>query len=186
MKKEISQSDQLEKIATGRGKETLFRVASRNQIELIAIADNKANMIIGINTILISLIIAFLGSNLKGPPFLEKTEFYIPFNALIFFCLLSAVFALLAAKPNIIRTRRENVYSRLFFQNLYKKTLPQYISEMHQILSSKVDTYNQMIIDMYNNGLVLRRKYNLLGISYLLFLIGIIVTIVLLIIFSII
>ena len=173
------------KMATGRGKETLFRVASRNQIELIAIADNKANMIIGINTILISLIIAMFGSNLKGPSFIEKSELFIPFSALMFFCLLSAIFALLAAKPKIIRPRKDRAYSRLFFQNISEKSLAEYIAEMHQILASKEDTYDQMIIDMYNNGLVLRRKYNLLGISYLLFLVGIIVTVLLFVLFSI-
>ncbi len=47
-------------IASGRGKETLFRSTFRNQINHIAIADNKANMIININSIIISLIIAVL------------------------------------------------------------------------------------------------------------------------------
>ncbi len=46
---------QAEKILSkGRGKDTLFRVTVRNQIDQISIADNKANMIISINTIIIT------------------------------------------------------------------------------------------------------------------------------------
>jgi len=46
----------------GRGVETMYRSAYRNHINLSSIADNKANMMISINTIIMSLIIAVIGS----------------------------------------------------------------------------------------------------------------------------
>ena len=41
-----------------RGRETLFRATYQNQSSLIQMADNKANIIISINTMIISSIIA--------------------------------------------------------------------------------------------------------------------------------
>ncbi len=44
-----------------RGRETLFRSTYQNQSNLIQMADNKANIIISINTMIISSIIAITG-----------------------------------------------------------------------------------------------------------------------------
>ncbi|MDX1477786.1 MAG: DUF5706 domain-containing protein [Saprospiraceae bacterium] len=165
-----------DKVSRGRGKETLFRVSARNQIELIAIADNKANIITGINVILLSLIIALFGSGytLGGVPAIQLIELVLPFAILMSMCLASAIFAVLAAKPKLIRPKGEAGRSILFFHNFYQESLAEYMDEMRDLLQSRDRIYDQMIIDMYNNGLVLERKYRLLNISYALFLIGII------------
>lgn len=166
--------------APGRGKETMFRVASRNQINLISIADNKANMIIGINAILISVIMALIGSGITigGTPFVQKLELIIPFSILLLSCLVSVVFAILAAKPHIISTTRGHRVSKLFFDNFAHQALEQYIVEMHKVLESSEATYDQLIIDLYNNGLVLKRKYGLLDIAYRIFMIGFILSVI--------
>ena len=178
-KEERSESDQTYSLAAGRGKETLFRVSARNQIELIAIADNKANMITGIDAVLFSLSIAFFGSGLsmQGVPFNERAEVMVPFVILIFACLISAIFAILSAKPTIIKSPKSSL-SLLFFQSFYDKSLEVYKEEMHTLLSSRETIYDQLIIDMYYNGLVLKRKYSLLNFSYMIFMIGIISSVV--------
>jgi hypothetical protein len=160
--------------ALGRGKETLFRVSARNQIELIAIADNKANIIIGINVMLMTLIIGVFGSNfeLDGALVMTRMELLIPFSILLICCLISAIFSMLAAKPQIIKSSDEKGTSKLFFQNFYSETLDEYKADMYRVLSSKQLTYDQMIIDMYNNGLVLHGKYDLLSKSYNVFMFG--------------
>lgn len=165
--------------ALGRGKETLFRVSARNQIELIAIADNKANIIIGINVMLITLIIASFGSNfeLGDALIMSRMELLIPFSILLFCCLISAIFSMLAAKPHIIKSQGENGTSKLFFQNFYTETLDEYKTDMYNILGSRQLTYDQLIIDMYNNGIVLHGKYNLLSKSYNVFMFGQVATV---------
>jgi len=166
--------------AQGRGKETLFRVSARNQIELIAIADNKANIIIGINVMLITLIIATFGSNFEFDGSLVKSrmELLIPFSILLLCCLISAIYSMLAAKPHIIKSKEGNGTSKLFFQNFYRESLDEYKEDMYKILGSRQLTYDQMIIDMYNNGIVLQAKYNLLSKSYNVFMFGQVVTVV--------
>jgi len=157
------------------GVQTLFGVSGRNQLELIAIADNKANMITAICAALIFLIIALFSSgfSLKGSPVLDRLEFVLPLGILLAFCCLSAICAVLALKPKIIRTKHEG-RNALFFHNYYRKSLAEYKAEMHEMMSSRDRIYDHMLTDMYYNGLVLERKYALLGFSYTIFLLAII------------
>ncbi len=157
------------------GTDTLFAVSGRNQLELIAIADNKANMITAICAALIFLIIALFSSgfSLKGSPVLERIEFVLPLGILLAFCCVSAICAILALKPKIIRTKKDG-HSALFFHNYYRKSLLEYKVEMHEMMRSKDRIYDHMLTDMYHNGLVLERKYALLGFSYTIFLLAIV------------
>lgn len=169
-----------EKKEKSRGKDTIFRVASNNQISLIAIADNKANMIIGICVVLISLVIALLGSGfvIQGQPITAQPALLVPMCVLLFFALCSVVFAMLAAKPEIIEDKPASVHSLLFFKNISARTPDQYLHEMQELLEDNNATYDQIITDMYYNGVVLHRKYKLLSTSYILFMIGLIATVV--------
>jgi hypothetical protein len=164
---------------SGRRRDTIFRIAARNQIELIAIADNKSNMIIGISVVLVSLVIAMLGSGLviQGTPINARPDLIIPMSVLMFFSLSAAVSAILAAKPYIITGKPGSIRSLLFFQNIYNKTQDQYVEQMHKILNDKQAAYDQVIVDMYYNGVILHRKYKLLNIAYLLFMIGLVVSV---------
>lgn len=125
----------------GKGKETLFRVSSRNQIELIAIADNKANIIVGINAILISLIIALLGSGamIGGSPVVSNADILVPFIVLLLFSLISCILAILAARPVMIKTSRGKTKTRslVFFDYSFNETLEEYMENTHKLLSNK-------------------------------------------------
>lgn len=164
------------KISGGRAKETLFRVSVRNQIELIAIADNKANIITGINVIIISLIIYFVGAEftIGAAPVTSNIELMVPFVILTFTSLTSAIFAVLAAKPKIVKGGRAGASSKLFFQSYYTETQEEYIEEMFEMISDRQRIYKNLIMDMYNNGIVLHRKYDLLQKSYNIFMYGLV------------
>ncbi len=157
------------------GTDTLFAVSGRNQLELISIADKKANMITAICTALIFLIIAVFSSGLsiEGSPITEQIEVVLPLGILLAFCCVSAICAILSLKPKIIRTNKEG-HSALFFHNYYRKSLSEYKAEMHEMMSSRDRIYDHMLTDMYHNGLVLERKYALLGFSYTIFLLAIV------------
>lgn len=163
-------------LAGGRGKETLFRVAARNQIELIAIADNKANIIVGINAVIISVIVALVGASLTVEDFIliDQVQITAPFGVLLIFSLVSCIMAILAAKPIIVRAKRDGqpANSVVLFSTTGPMELEEYIRMMHQILQDRVQTYDQLIIEMYANGQVLRRKYGLLNIAYMLLMGG--------------
>ncbi len=164
-------------IAAGRGKETLFRVTFRNQINHIAIADNKANMIININSIIISLIIAVLGSGFSvagGVSFMNQPSLAIPITFLMLTCLLSAIFSILAARPKILSGKAvvDKKSSLLIFGNIAQHNMEEYIQEMNELLGKRDDIYENMTMEVFNQGKILTRKYLLLRISYTLFMIG--------------
>ena len=167
-----------ETASSGRGKDTLFRITIRNQIDQISIADNKANMIISITTIIISLVVAFMGAGFSGPYF-NSTQIIVPFTILLFASSISAIFSILAARPRFRRgppNYKSN--SMLFFGNFRHMPISKYIVEMEELITSKESVYRNLIIDMYNFGQILDRKYRMLSISYTAFLIGIILTVI--------
>ena len=139
-------------------------------------------MIISLNSILITLIIALFGSGISviGVPAVNKLELVVPFTILMVTCLISAICAIMAAKPNIIRPPdgRSPKISILFFGNFFKKTLDEYLKDMNRLLKSKKDIYEHLSIDLYNQGIVLHRKYSYLRIAYTLFMVGISLSVV--------
>lgn len=168
-----------EKSGGGRGKETLFRVTFRNQINHIQIADNKANMIITINSLIITVLIGLSGySSISTGNLFNQANIIIPVTLIILTCLLSVVFAIQAARPKIIRNKKSpnmNSKSRtslLFFGTISNKSLDDYMNEMDDLINSRQSIYHTMVIDIYNQGKVLNRKYTLLSIAYQIFMYG--------------
>jgi hypothetical protein len=43
---------------------------------------------------------------------------------------------------------------------------------MEELLNSRKDIYEHMIIDLYSQGVILKQKYNLLGYAYKVLMIG--------------
>ena len=166
----------------GRGKDTLFRVTVRNQIDQISIADNKANMIISINTIIVTIVVTILGSGtvISGSEsFLHLTQIIVPLTLLMVACLISAVYAILAARPRIInKGLSDGKGSMLFFGNYKDMPLDEYLNKMEDILSSNATIYKNLVIDMYNYGQILSRKYKLLWLSYTFFLAGMVLCVI--------
>ncbi len=67
----------LEPKGPGRGAQTFFRSVYRNHINLSAIADNKANLMTGINAVLISVVISILS---YGTLTLEQPAMMMPIS----------------------------------------------------------------------------------------------------------
>jgi hypothetical protein len=47
-----------------------------------------------------------------------------------------------------------------------------YVEKMNDLLKSGDEMYKQMIIDLHNQGIVLKRKYNLLSYAYQVLMVG--------------
>ncbi len=167
-----------------QGRQTLFRVTYRTQINLIRIADNKANMIMGINAMIITILMGIISSrmifsegNMNGGMILT-----VPVVLIMLTSLLTAIFAILAALPRLIMPNKTNSYehektSLLFFENIWDMTTEDYIQKMETLLDSSPDIYQHMIIDIHNQARVLHRKYKLLRIAYIIFMFGFITSV---------
>ena len=160
-----------------RGRETLFRVSLQNQSNLIQMADNKANIIISINTMIISSIIAITGYGaVAGKLSTYGNQVLIPIVLIILSCLVSVIFAIQAARPKLIKAKTEGgemqKSSLLFFGVIASYSQQTYLDEIRNLLNSENDLYEHMTIDLYNQGLILKRKYNLLVYAYQVFMFG--------------
>ncbi|MEG0931858.1 HD domain-containing protein, partial [Algoriella sp.] len=81
-----------------RGVDTLFRVTLNNHTRLSDIADSKANILLSVNAIVISIALSTLIPKLATP----KNEYLLlPSIVMLFSSVVSIVFAILATKPNV-------------------------------------------------------------------------------------
>ena len=158
-----------------RGKETMFRVTYRNQTSLRQIVDSKANMIISINTLIISSIIAISGYGIVS----DKIDLYMknimPIAVIVVSCLVSAVFAILAANPRFIRPKVEkpkDKQSLLFFGEMAEHSQEEYLQKMEELLTSREDIYRNMIIDLHYQGIILKFKFRYISFAYNILMIG--------------
>lgn len=161
-----------------RGIETMFRTTSKNHMELSAIADNKANIMISINSIILSVMVSVLIRKLEEYPHMT-----IPAVLLTVVCLTTIVFAVLATRPNVSKGRfeHEDIINKkanlLFFGNFHRMKLEDYQWGMTEMLKDADYLYGSMIKDIYFLGAVLGKKYRLLRMSYTIFMFGFVLSI---------
>lgn len=162
-----------------RGIQTYFRTNYRNHINLSAIADNKANIMISVNAILISVLITFLSYQNIGQ---TKPQIILPVLIFLVTGLASLIFAVLSARPKVTMLNtpglpqqelRKNI---LFFGNFVQLELNEYEEAIESLFNDSALLYGNMIRDTYYLGKVLDKKYRYLSVSYNVFMIGFIAT----------
>jgi predicted metal-dependent HD superfamily phosphohydrolase len=178
-KKELDGSDlELKQLNLGRGVETMYRTTYRTHVNLSSIADNKANIMLSINAIIISIVV----SNLV-PRIQDNTLLAIPTFTLLGVCLLALVFAILSTRPKVtegkfsredIRQKKSNL---LFFGNFYNMDLDDFHWGMMEMIKDSDFLYSSMTRDLYYLGVVLAQKYKYLRICYGVFMYGLILSV---------
>ena len=155
---------------------TVFRIMANNHISLSQMADSKANILISVNSIILSIIISTLFEKLQTDPNLQ-----IPVALIVTVCVSSIVFGILATRPNVssgkftrddIANKRTNL---LFFGNFHNVSLDDYNWGMNEMLADKDYMNTSMIKDNYFLGVVLAKKYRYLRIAYNVFMFGLII-----------
>ena len=163
----------------GRGIETLYRSVYDNHMNLSALADNKANIMISVNTIIISLIITLFGSSytFTGEG-ITHVRFVFPMLFLVISSLIAVVFAILSARPNITSKEKyelsNKTSSALFFGNFAQLSLNEFVNHVKGLKQEKETLYESMSTDIFHLGVVLVKKYKLLTWSYNIFMTGLI------------
>jgi predicted metal-dependent HD superfamily phosphohydrolase len=163
-----------------RGIETMFRTTSKNHLTLSAMADTKANIMISINSILLSVVVTILMRKLENNPHL-----IIPTFALTLVCLVTIVIAILATRPNVSSGTftKEDILKKktnlLFFGNFHGVDLKDYEWGMKEMLKDADYLYSSLTRDIYFLGAVLGKKYKLLRICYTIFMFGIVISVLL-------
>jgi predicted metal-dependent HD superfamily phosphohydrolase len=160
-----------------RGVESMFRLTARNQINLSSIADNKANILISINSIILTALVSIGVGRVADYP-----NFIVPGIVFLTSCLVTIIFAILSTRPKISSGKftEEDIHNKrvnlLFFGNFFNMKMDEYEWAVKEMMKDSNYLYSSMIRDQYSLGRVIGKKYKLLRTAYTVFMIGLILS----------
>jgi len=162
----------------GRSIETMFRNTVRTHVDFSSMADTKANILISVNTLVLTIMLSIMVRKLDSNP-----QLIIPSAILTLTSLVTLVYAILVTRPKVsagmfteedIKSKNVNL---LFFGNFHKMGLAEFTWGMKEMMKDKDFLYDNMIKDFYYLGQVLGQKYQRLRICYTFFMYGLIVSV---------
>lgn len=157
----------------------VFRTTMRNNIELTHIADNKANVLLSLNALMLTFLIPFAIPYLDA---IKKFNLGLPLAILVLTCTIVIYIAALVLKPGKFFAKRKKIeegryMSPFFFGNFYKMGLYEYREYIIDAVSDKELMKDHIAEDMHYIGTRLGRKMTLIRIAFNIFLIGLIISI---------
>jgi predicted metal-dependent HD superfamily phosphohydrolase len=175
----LSDMDKDKSGLVSKGIQTMLRLTSQNHLKLSDMADSKANILISVNAIIISVVLGVLARKLQE-------EAYLKLPTLIFLtsAVATIILSILATRPKIsegtftpedIANKKTNL---LFFGNFHKATYEEYSSAMKKMMVDTDYLYGSLVKDIYYLGVILGRKYRLIRLAYNIFMIGILISVV--------
>jgi len=156
--------------------DTAFAIAAQNNQHLSSLADNKAHILITVNSIILSALISLLVRKLQ-----ESAYLTFPTFLLLSINLFTMVLAIIATRPTLSKGTfsqgdiAQKKINLLFFGNYFKMQPDQFTKGMWMMLDDKVYIYNSIMLDIYYQGTVIGRKYHYLRLAYNIFMCGLIV-----------
>ncbi len=164
-----------------RKAQAYFRIVFHNHINLSAIADQKANIMISVNSILISVLISFLTYRNVA-----DTQPMILLPVVIFMVtgLASLIFAVLSARPKVTMLNKNGQdlgsagRNIVFFGNFVPLGEENFEVAMDQLFRDSGLMYGNLTRDLYHLGQVLDKKYRYLTASYNIFMLGFAATVI--------
>ena len=187
---------------SAKGIETMYRNAYRAELDLIALAATKANIMISLNGFIISALMISGGFIYASSPL-----FLLPATVFLFTSALSVYFALLAASPErigafgkavswvravlarkaalrdlplFVRGEREFVDGQsnvLIYEDRVKLTKAGYQEKMRELRGNREDIYDTMSDQLYWLGQIASTKFRMLGSSYGVFRWGLVLSV---------
>lgn len=156
----------------------VFRTTQRNNIELTAIADNKASVLLSLNALMITVLAPMLISN----PDLVKDEYLLlPLLILGFTCLTTMYLAARVLKPSYFENvgfveGSENAPSPFFFGNFYKMEADDFYGFIEDNISDEDLLKSHLIQDLYFVGRRLGFKMTQIKMAFNIFIAGVFLT----------
>ena len=165
--------DEKKKKKGNRGIETMYRVTYQNHISLSQLADNKANMLLSVNGVIISIMIAIV-TRTGG----AVSWSLAPMLVLISGCMVSLCFAVLAARPRFSRNAvtidqvRSDTGNLLFFGQFTTMPLAEFQESLRVLAKDRNLLYAHLGRQLYHMGEILSSKYRYLRLAYGVFLVS--------------
>ena len=155
-----------------------MRTLNRNHVDLTSIADNKANILISINSIMITILIPIVLANYTV---IEEKKLFPPLIFLATTCVITIYIAAQVLTPFTgSRVRIFNEFYRLkspfFFKSYESLDFEQYLELFKATTSDKTRLSRVILKDFYFFGIILESKYKLVRKAYRLFKLGILLS----------
>lgn len=177
--REIVEANEEDHITASRSAQMMFKTSLRNHIDLSNLADNKANIMLSINAIIITIAMPLAANYVTDNPYLLA-----PMVVLLSTCLVAMSFATMATRPTkmtgltsaeAIQKGQANLF---FFGNFFKMSFEEYQRGMQFIVADDNRLDSAILRDLFFLGQSLGRKYSQLRTCYTVFLSGIGATVV--------
>lgn len=190
--------------ASSKSVETMFRNAYRAQLDMIALAATKANIMISLNGVIVSILMVTGGFIYANQP-----AFLLPAILFLITSAISIYFALSAASPSpapahtrifccfrdIIKGKaslkdfkeyiktpekrfNKDTSNILIFEDFARLPKDVYLKEMTKLVNNPEKTYEKMSDQLYWLGLMADKKFSNLRYSYSVFRWGLILSII--------
>lgn len=162
--------------------EDLFKIAFRNYVHLVSVADSKAGLLIKINSIIISVVIALALRRIDTFLFLT-----VPTILLLTVSFITILLSILASRPQANRYNQDKSsgsYQTFFFgsfdligTDFLKANWFDYSTELDALLKGgRQKVYEEMYKESFNVRKVLGKKFTYLSIAYIVFITGLFVS----------
>jgi hypothetical protein len=149
----------------------MLRTVQQQHLTLSMMADQKANMLLGVSSVVMALVVR--EGRLDGlSPAVLVMGFFSFAAALL--CMLSVIPKIGGPKPDTRPEARPNI---LFFGIFAELPEEEFLARMRKVMSSDAEIYATMVRDVHQQGLLLKRKkYFWLGWAYRVFIVGLVLT----------
>ncbi|MFT4758323.1 MAG: putative metal-dependent HD superfamily phosphohydrolase [Paraglaciecola sp.] len=175
-KREVQESNGI--LAT-KSSQMMFKTTLRNHIDLTSIADNKANIMLTINALIITVAMPLLASKIDGNKYM-----LVPIAVLLLTCTFSIIFATLATRPvptggkTNIDNVGKSVTNLFFYGNFWQMPLDKYKIGIEKVATNDAILDDTVVNDLYFLGRALGHKFRRLRICYSIFMVGMTLTVI--------
>ena len=156
-----------------------IRTTSRNNIERIKIADQKASVLMSLNAIMITILIPAIIAHLDR---VIADMYYIPLTIIAITCTTTLFLSSKALKP-ISLDYEKTIYSNnsepspFFFGNFYKMNPNEFRNYYQRSLATNDGLAEYVLQDIFHIGKIVARKYQIIRQAYMILLNGLFIVI---------
>lgn len=158
----------------------IIRTTQRNNIDLTQLADNKANVLLSLNAIMITFLLPLILSNLET---IIQGYLFIPLIILAITCFSTIYISAIVLKPSNLDEYRaspsddpDTQFSPFFFGNFYRMEPDEFFEYMSESVSNSEMVKSHLVQDLYYIGKRLGYKMDRIRLAFNIFLGGLFLT----------
>ena len=161
--------------------QSFYMTALKNHVKLSALADKKANVLLGVNALILGVVLTDLASKVMKP----GNEFLgLPLMLFVGCCVIAIILSIAVTRPQntsgkfIAEDVSKGKVNLAFFGNFHSMEYQEYQDAVNQVFKSTEDIYEMLTMDLYFLGKVLDKKYKMLKRTFTFFIFGICISMI--------